>query len=142
MTVEHHGKFCGSRVKVQSIQVVQHINVMAFEKKNLSFREAAARAGVIDVSSHRRDGRNFQKGFEDGWIAHVAKMQNLIDAGQRGSNFWSQQPVSIADDADLHRLKLKRRPQRLLAFAGSGFMIGSTVCMSVPGSFGSSIAMQ
>jgi hypothetical protein len=142
MAVEHHGKFSGSRVKVQSTQVVQHVNIMAFEKKNLSFRESAAWAGVIDISAHRSDGRNFQKGFEDGGIAHVAKMQNLIDAGERGSNFWSEQPVSIADDADFHRLKLKRRPQRLLDFAGSGLMIGSTICMSVPGSFGPSMAMQ
>ena len=53
------------------------------------------------------DGGDLGERFEYGGVSDVAQMKYVIDTGESGKDFGSQQAVGIADDTDLHRVRLK-----------------------------------
>ena len=84
MAVENGGEFRGSGVEVESAEVVEQVNIVALEEQDVGFRQAAAGAGAIDVAAHRVNRGDLGEGFEDGWIADIAEVKDVLDACQSG----------------------------------------------------------
>lgn len=82
--VEDSGEARGRRVEVEGLDVVQQVEVGAFEQEHLGLGEAAARALGVDIAADGSDGRDLSQGVEDGWIADVAEVQDAVDAFQPG----------------------------------------------------------
>ena len=127
---------------MQSVQVVKHVDVMAFEKQHFGLRKTAAWTAAIDIAANRRNRRDIAERFQNRGIAHVAEMQDLFDTGESRNDLGPQQAVRIADDAYFHLPKLNRSDQRLFDFALriSGAITGSITWRSAPGLCGSWIA--
>ena len=54
VAIEHCAELGGCRVEMQSVHIVQHVDVVAFEQQHIGFRQAAARAAAVDVAADRR----------------------------------------------------------------------------------------
>ncbi len=107
VAVEDDGEFCCGGVEVQRADIVQQVEVVTFEEKHFGFRQTAGRAFAIDVAAHGMDRSNARERFEDGGVADITEVKDVFDTLERGKYFRAQQTVGIADDADLHRLKLR-----------------------------------
>src|ERR1700761_327816 len=119
VTEDDRAEFCGCRIEMQRVHIVEHVNVMAFEKQYFGFRKTAARAALVDVAADGGNRRELFKRFQNSRIADTAKMQDVFDTCQGANDFRAQQAMRVADDANLHRPKLNRSDQRLLVFATS-----------------------
>jgi len=139
---EDGAEFSGCRIEMQYMHIVEHVDVVVFEEQHFGFRETAARAALVHVAADGGDWGEFLKRFENGGVADIAKMQDVFNAGEGGDDFRAQQAMRIADNANLHRPKLKSSDQRLLVFAASDLMTGLIIWRGRPGACGSSIAMQ
>ncbi len=102
VAMEHGCKLSRSWIKVERLQVVKHVDVAAANENDICFGQLAAGAVEVNVSADRGDWGNLLKLLEDGDLAHVAKVQNALDAGQCRCYFGAEEAVGIADDADLH----------------------------------------
>ena len=142
VSIEHGREFGGGWIEMQGVHIVEHVNIVALQKEHIGFWEKAAWAAAIHIAPDRRNRSDLFEGFENGWVADIAEMQDAFNAGEGGHDFRAQQTVRIADDADLHRPKLNMRAQRVRVFAMSGLRMGSIIWRGLPGAFGSSIAMQ
>ena len=124
VTEEHRTEFCGCRIEVQRVHIVEHIDVVAFEKQHVGFRKMAAGAAAIDITADGGKRRELFQRFQNSRIADVSEMQNVFDTSEGGEDFRAKKAVRIADDTNLHRPKLNRSDQRLLVFATSDLMTG------------------
>ena len=142
VAVEYSAEFCGCGIEMQSVHIVEHVDVVAFEEQHFGFRETAARAALVHVAADGGNRCELLERFENGWVADVAKVQDVFDTGEGGDDFRAQKTMRIADDTNLHRPKLNSSDQRLLVFATSDLMTGLIIWRGRPGACGSSIAMQ
>ena len=106
VSVEHGDKLCRSRVEVQCLQVVQHVNVLAFGKKDLSFGQLAARALAVYVAANGCHWRDLRELVENGNLADIAEMKYVVDAFERGKDFRAKKAVGVADDAEFHAFRI------------------------------------
>jgi hypothetical protein len=67
---------------MKSVQVVQQIEVVTFEEDNFCFRQFARWAFAVDVAADRGDGSDLFEFIEDGDLADVAQVEDVIDTGQ------------------------------------------------------------
>ena len=56
--------------------------------------------------------------FDDFKVADIAEMQNVFDSAKRGYDLRTQHAMCIADNANLHLLKLNRTGQRRRTLTG------------------------
>ena len=130
---------------MERVEIVQHVDVVTFEQQNLGFRKSAARSAVIDIAADGGDRCDALKRFEDGRIADISKMQDVLNASEFRNHFGTQQAMRVADDADFHRPKLNSSDQRLFDFDLRGCSVDHGVrhlAEIARNVFGSSIAMQ
>src|ERR1039458_4738344 len=106
---EHGGELSGGGVQVERVEVVEHVDVAAAEEENLRLRKLAARAVAVHIAADGGDRSDLAQILENGRLAHVAQVQNALDAGEGGGDFGAEEAVRIADDADLHGRLLKER---------------------------------
>jgi hypothetical protein len=102
MAEEHGGKPSGHRVKVQRVQVVEHVHIPAAGEDDVRFRQLAAWALAIDIAADSGDRSDLLKFVQDGDFADIAQMENALHSGQRGGNFGAEQAMRIADNSDSH----------------------------------------
>jgi len=75
------------------LHIVEHVEVVAFEKYDFGFRKFAAFACTVNIPTNRCEGSYFFKCFENCKVAHIAKVQDVLDACECGDNLMSQQTV-------------------------------------------------
>jgi len=113
VAVEDGGKFGGCRIEVQSLEIVEHVDVEAcvrrvLDEHNFGFGQLAAGAFSVDVAANGGDGGDFGQFGQYKGIAHVADMQDAVDALESWSDFGAEQAVGIGDDSELHVLRISR----------------------------------
>src|ERR1700728_206589 len=111
VAMEDCGKLPGSRVEVQGLQVVEHIEVDArlrrvLDEDDIGFGELAAGALGIYVAPDCRHWRDRFKFGKNGNLSHIAQMQNAFNALECWSDLGAEQTVSVADNADLHGFRI------------------------------------
>jgi len=94
---------CRCGVEVQLMHVVEQIEFFASEGDQLGLRQLRARPLRVDVAANRGEWRDVGQGFEDGRVAYVAEMQNMIRTGQQRQQFRPQQPMRVRHHSDSHR---------------------------------------
>jgi hypothetical protein len=57
---------------------VEHVDAAAIEFDQLSGWQMTARTVLIDIAANGRDRRYRAKNIEDGWIADIARVENMI----------------------------------------------------------------
>ena len=72
-------------------------------------RQSRAPPGSVDVAANRGQRRDRAERIENGRVANVSGMKDVIDASQRCNRLGSKQAVSIGDDAYPHR---RSKPDR------------------------------
>ena len=102
MPEKHRRKLRRCRVQMQRAQVMQHVEIVPFAQHHLGLRQLAAWSLTIHIAANRRHRRNRPELMQNEVLAHIAQMQNALDARQGRRNLWPQQPMRIADDADSH----------------------------------------
>ena len=80
MTAYHDIKFGGSRVQVESLNIVQYVNVDACRFGYCGFRERFRPVGGIDVAANGHHWSNVREGFQYAWVAHVTGMNDQVRA--------------------------------------------------------------
>jgi len=118
MAIKNSRKFRGRRIQMNRLHVMQHVEVLAFEKHDLGFRKLATFACPIDVAANCRNWRDMLERFDDFKVADIPEMQNVFDSAKRGYDLRTQQAMCIADNANLHLLKLNRTGQRRRTLTG------------------------
>lgn len=99
---ENRGEAAGGWVEAQGFEVVEHVDVAAFGEGDLGLRQLGALPFPVDIAANGGDGRDLAQFFKDGEIAHVATVEDPVDAGEGGRNFGTEEAVCVADDADFH----------------------------------------
>ena len=99
---EDGSEFAGGRVKVERVQVVEHVDVAVRNEDHIGFGEFAAGAGAVDVAADRGDGGDFGQLFEDRDLPNVAEVQDTFDACKGLGHLGAVEAGSVADDADFH----------------------------------------
>ena len=102
MSEKHRRKLRRRRVQMQRAQVMQHVEIVPFRQHHFGLRQLAAWSLAIHIAANRRHRRNRLELMQNENLAHIAQMQNALDALQGRRNLWPQQSVRIADDADSH----------------------------------------
>ena len=67
------------------------------------FRLPIADARIIRVSQHRRDRRDVLQVEDDGRIANVASMQDVVHAGEELRDARVEETVRVGKDAEFHK---------------------------------------
>lgn len=145
VAVEDGGEFRRDGIETKRAEIVEQIEVVAFEEQNVGFGQAAAGAVAINVPTYCVKGSDLFESLENRGVADVTQMQDVIDASQGGNHFRTQKTVGVTHDADLHLLKLRTCDQiPLWGFSVRALRArnGSSIWRRFPESLGSSIAMQ
>ena len=90
-------------IKIEFIQIVDEIEVLSGELDKIGCRQLRRASCAIDVAANRCDRRELAKSIENGRIADVTRVENMIAAAQRIQSFRPQQTVCVGDHADAHR---------------------------------------
>ena len=101
---EDGGKFSGGGVQVQGLEIVEHVDIAAGDEGHFGLRQLAAGAFAVHVAADGGDGGDLAQILENGGLAHVAEVEDLLDAGEGGDDLWTEEAVGIADDADFHEV--------------------------------------
>jgi hypothetical protein len=107
VAVEDDGEFGGGGIEVEGFEVVEHIEVEAgvgrvLDENDFGFGKFGAGAFAVDVAADGGDGGDFGELVEDGDFSHVTDVQNAVDAAESGSDFRTEETVSVRDDAEEH----------------------------------------
>ena len=103
MPAAHRRNPCRNRIEIQRHPVMQHIDRLPAQFHQLRLRKPPKAPAPIDIPPNRRHRSNLPKLVEDGRIADIARMQNVLDASHRRNCLRPKQPMGIRDDADQHR---------------------------------------
>jgi hypothetical protein len=80
---------------VERVEVVEQVEIVAFEEEYVGLRQTAAWACTIRVAAHRVDRGDLGQGLENGGVAYVAQVQNLVNSGQGLQYLGAQKAVGI-----------------------------------------------
>ncbi len=105
MTVaaDHNCKSRSLGLEIQLCQIVKDVDRDAIRFENVSFRETARPASLVDIAAHGGDGSNRRKLLNDLGRTHIPGMNNVIRPAQSFDCLRTQQTVSIRYDADQDR---------------------------------------
>jgi hypothetical protein len=84
VAAENDREFGSGGIKMERAQIVEKVEVAIFDKQDFSFREMAARAAIVHVSTNGSDRGDFAQGIKDDRIADVAEMEDAFNAGESG----------------------------------------------------------
>ncbi len=77
-----------------------------FDEDDFGFRQLGAGAFAIDVAADGGDGRDFGELVEDGDLAHVADVEDVVDAAECWGDFRAEEAVGVGDDAEDHGVRI------------------------------------
>lgn len=95
----------GGGVEVEVVHGVHEVEEVAGELDGLGWREIGAGARGVDVATDGGDGRDLLKGAEDGDLADVAGVEDMVDAGEGGERLGTEEAVGVGEDADAHQAR-------------------------------------
>ena len=119
MTAYHDMKLGGFRVQVESLNIVQYVNVDASRFGYGGFRERLSPDRGIDVAANGYHWSNVREGFQYAWVAHVTGVNDQVRAAQSLQGFRAQQAVSVGDQSDFSRSFCGRAWRFSARFSGS-----------------------
>ena len=82
VVVEDDADACGVGVKVEVVEVVEHVDEAAAEFHGFGGGEVGAGAGGVDVSADGSGGCDAAELGEDVGVAYVTGVQDVIDASE------------------------------------------------------------
>ena len=88
------------RLQIQFVQIVKHIDRDAADFEHIRGGDLPGPGFAIHISADRGNWRNLSQLFQDGGIADVAGMNDVVGAAQSGESLRTKQAVGIGDDAD------------------------------------------
>ena len=94
----HHRNSLRNRIEIQFRPVVQHIDPLAAQFQPLRRRKPSAVPALVDIPPHRRHWSDLPEPLENLRLAHISRMQDVLDAPQRPCRFLPEQPVCVRDD--------------------------------------------
>ena len=109
--MEDGGEFGGGGIEVESLEVVEHVDIEAgvgrvLNENDVGLGQLGAGAFAVDVAADRGDGSDFGELVEYGDFANVTAMEDAIDAGERGSDFGTKEAVGVGDDSEFHVFRI------------------------------------
>lgn len=102
VAVEDDGHAGGLRLDIEIVQSVDHVDQAAGELYGLGGREGGAGAGTVDVAANGGEGGDLAEGVEDGWVAYVAGVEDVVDAAEGHDGFGAEEAVGVGEDAYAH----------------------------------------
>ncbi len=105
VAVDHDGDAGGFRLDVQVVQGVDHVEKLAVELHGFRGGESGAGAGVVDVAADCGHGRELAEGVEEGGVAQVTGVEDVVDATQGVESFGAEEAVGVGEDAYAHALR-------------------------------------
>ena len=106
MPVNHNRKSRRLRFQIKLVQIVQHVDRDAADFEHIRGRNLARPGLAIHVAANRGDRRNLCQLFQNGRIADVAGMNDVVGAAQSGKSLRTKQAVGIGNDADDEHLQV------------------------------------
>ncbi len=103
MAAYHDMKLGGFRIQVESLNIVQYVNIDGSRFGYGGFRERFRPVRSIDVSANGYHWSNVREGFQYAWVAHVTSVNDQVRAAQSLQGFRAQQAVSVGDQSDFSR---------------------------------------
>ena len=112
MAMEDGCEFGGGGVEVEALEVVQHVDVEAgvgrvFDEDDVGFGQPGAWAFAVDVAANGRYRRNLLQSLKDRRSAHVAEMEDAVDALEGGRDFGTEEAVGVGDDSEFHVFRIR-----------------------------------
>src|SRR5580698_430935 len=86
---------------------MQEIESESPEVDHLRCRQLRTSPGPVDIAANGSQWSDRAQFIEDRRIADIARMQNMVDAGQRGDRLRSKQAMRVGDDPNPHRLRAR-----------------------------------
>ena len=114
VAVEDGGEPPGHGIKMEGVQVVEHVDVagfllQVFDEDDFGFGEFGAGAFAVDVAADGGYWGDFAEVVEDGDFAYVAQVKNARDTGEGGEDFGAEEAVGVGEDGDFHWTPLSAR---------------------------------
>jgi hypothetical protein len=100
VAVEDNRDAGGLRVEVEVFAGVDHVDQTAGQLDGLGGGEEGAGTVGVDVAADGGDGGDTGEVDEDGGIADVAGVKDVIDTGQGGKDFGAEEAVGVGEYAD------------------------------------------
>ena len=103
MTSDHSVDAGGYRVEVERHKIMKHVNVPACQFDQFCLGKLSAASTAIDISPDCRHRSKVAEPVEDGGIADVSGMQDVLGIAQRQHGLGPEQAMGVGDDANQHR---------------------------------------
>ena len=113
----NHLKSCRFRLQIQLVQIVKNVDRDAGDFEHIRGWNLPRPGVAIDIATNRCNGSNLSQRLQNGGIADVAGMNDVVRAAQRGESLGTKQAVSIGDDADDLRV-LRTLNSQVLVWGG------------------------
>jgi len=91
---------CSARVKIESLELVHHIEKAGSYLKNLGDWQGLGPRTLVVVTSHRGDWCDSRKTIQDVGRADVTGMNDEVGSRERLDSLGSEETVGVRDDAD------------------------------------------
>ncbi len=105
---DHDSDAGGVWMHIQILADMKHVDQFSIEINGLSCRQFTAGALMVHVAANRRERCDVPQSIENGVVADVTGMQDAGATGECVDGFWTQQPMSVGDDANPHASSLRQ----------------------------------
>ena len=82
------------------MHIVQHVDAATTAFDQLGGRQTAARTALVDIAADGGHRRYRAQSIQDGGIADIAGVENMLRTLQGFQRFRTQQTVRVRNDAD------------------------------------------
>lgn len=93
----------GGRVEIEIVDRVDEIKEAAAQFDGLRRMEIVEDRRRIDVAADGGYWRYFTKAVQDTRVVNVPGVEDVVDTGQFGDGFRTEQTVRVGDDANEHK---------------------------------------
>ena len=92
----------GGGIEVEHQKVVKHVDMAACQFDQLRLGKAAAASATVDIAPDCCQGSDVAQPVEDGGIADVSGVQDVLGIAQRQHGLGPEQAMGVGDDANQH----------------------------------------
>ena len=87
-------------VAIELLEIVQDVDARVGRVERGGCGKGGGPGTFVDIAADGGDGREGAEAVEDGGIADVAGVDDVIGTGERGEGFGTEQAVGVGDDSD------------------------------------------
>ena len=91
-----------NRIEIQRHPVVKHVDRLPAQLHQLRLRKPPASPAPIYIAPNRRHRSDMRQPVQNLRLAHVSRMENVLDILQRRHRLRPKQPMRIRDHAHTH----------------------------------------